>query len=250
MSILFITTFLINPSVKAQNSNRLFNKHHKWGAVTQYNIFDSANISPNNNPNVNYEIFKSKLFALGIVYNFYQYNNWNFNAELQLQWFGDMESITILEAENITSFNYVDLSNTEHDKTGYLPLTAEYIFYETGSFSFGIGAGVGLTYYWHYDISGSSSLTINDVTLFEAFEIDDYQLFYLSNHLQASVYFKREKFMLKASVVYKKSHTSFREGYYEFKNLELSPDFQGIFDQSGDFLGFSLSIYPKKYFNK
>tara|TARA_R110000868_G_scaffold119876_2_gene318084 strand:+ start:1374 stop:2162 length:789 start_codon:yes stop_codon:yes gene_type:complete len=240
-----LIAILKTEKITAQHAKTLFNNHHKWGVVIQYNVFDAANITPTNNPNINYEIFKSKMFALGIAYNFYQYKNWNFKAELQLQWFGNLEGLTILEPENIVPFNYEDLSRTEHDKTGYLPLTAEYVFLNTGSFSFSIGGGLGLTYYWHYDIEGSSGLAINDVTLFEAYERTDYPLFYLSNHLQASIYLKRKSFMLQTSLIYKKSYTSFRTGTYEFKNLKVSPDVKGAFDQSGDFLGISLTIYPK-----
>jgi hypothetical protein len=250
MSLVLIVFFMCIKT-NAQRAENLFVKHQKWGIITQYNLFEGAKVSPTNNINLNYQIPESKLFALGIVYNFYQKKHWNFKTELQLQWFTDYDELLIAEPENVTSSNIVFYGSTTHDKTGYLPVTIEYMFFETGSFSFGVGAGVGLTYYWHYDISGSSGLAINDVTLFEAFQRDDYPLFYFSNHIQASIYFKRKNYMLQASVVYKKNlGDSFKEGRYEFKNLEQSPDVYGTFKQSGDFLGFSLSIYPKKFLNK
>ena len=237
----------LSTSLSAQNID-VFEKYHKLGLVFQYNNFEAANVAPtNNNNNINYQIFKSKVFALGIAYNFHQYKNWNFKAELQLQWFGNNDGITILESENIANIDYISSSSTEHDKMGYLPVTAEYMLFKTDSFSFGIGVGIGLTYYWHYDLSGSSGLAINDVVLFEAFQREDYPLFYFSNHIQASMYFRLKSFMLQASVVYKKNlGDAFTEGHYEFKNLKQSPDIRGDFEQSGDFLGLSLTIYPKK----
>lgn len=245
MSLVLIVVFC-SEKVKAQNAESLFNDYYKLGIVMQFNIFDAANISPTNNNNINYEIFKSKMPAFGIAYNFYQYKNWNFKAELQLQWFGDADGITILEPENIANFSYRDESITEPAYIGYLPLTIEYVFLNTGSFSFSLGGGAGLTYYWHYDIHGSSGLAINDITLFEAYEISDYPLFYLSNHVQASVYFKRKELLFQASLIYKKSYTSFRQGTYEFKNLKTSPDISGGIDQSGDFWGISMIFYFKK----
>jgi hypothetical protein len=56
--------------------------------------------------------------------------------------------------------------------------------------------------------------------------------------------------MLQASIIYKKSYTSFKEGTYEFKNLEMSPDVNGSINQSGDFIGFGLTIYPKRFKKK
>ena len=232
--------------MSAQNPENLYKNYHKWGLIVQYNIFDAANITPTNNPNVNYELYKNKLFALGIAYNFYQYKNWNLKAELQLQWYGHHDGLTILEPENIADFNYLDETTISHDKMGYLPLTAQYVFLNKKKFSLSIGGGLGLTYYWHYDVSGSSGLAINDTVVFEAFEREDYPLFYFSNHLQTSVYFKSKSFMIQTSLIYKKSYSSFETGTYEFKNLKSSPDINGEFNQSGDFLGISLTFYPKK----
>jgi len=245
MSFMLIAILKIE-SLSAQIAENLYKNYHKWGLIIQYNIFDATNITPTNNPNINYEIFKNKLYALGIVYNFYQYKNWNFKAELQLQWYGHHDGIRILESENIASFDFDREYFTEHDKMGYLPITTEYMLLSKGNFGFSFGGGIGLTYYWHYDISGSSGLAINDTVVFEAFEREDYPLFYFSSHIQASIYFKREKFMLQTSLVYKKSYTSFKTGTYEFKNLKASSDINGIFDQSGNFLGISATIYPKK----
>lgn len=241
-----LIAILKTEKLTAQHAENLFDSHHKLGAVIQYNVFEAANLTPTNNPNVNYELFKNKLFALGISYNFYQYKNWNIKAELQLQWYGHHDGITILEPENIADFNYLDESTISHDKMGYMPISAEYIYLKKASFSFSVGGGLGLTYYWHYDVSGSSSLAINDTVVFEAFEREDYPLFYFSNHLQTSVYFKRKSFMLQTSLIYKKSYSSFKTGTYEFINLKSSQDINGKFNQSGDFLGVSLTIYPKK----
>lgn len=241
-----LIAILKTEKLTAQHANNLFNNYHKWGAIIQYNVFDAATITPTNNSNVNYELFKNKLFAVGISYNFYQHKNWNVKGELQLQWYGHHDGITILEPENIANFDYLDESSTEHDKMGYLPITAEHIFLNTNNFSFSIGGGLGLTYYWHYDISGSSGLSINDIVVFEAFEREDYPLFYFSNHIQASIYFKRKSFMLQTSLIYKKSYSSFKTGTYEFKNLKVSSDINATFDQSGSFSGIAITFYPKK----
>tara|TARA_R110002096_G_scaffold397226_1_gene593168 strand:- start:142 stop:915 length:774 start_codon:yes stop_codon:yes gene_type:complete len=243
MSIVLIA-ILKTEKLSAQNFKNLFGEHHKWGLVGQYNTFSAANITPTNNKYLRYEIFNSKMFAVGIAYNIHQYKKWNFKAELQIQWFGDYEGKTILEPENETSQNIGAFSRTEHDKLGYLPLTAEYMYAKSGSFSFTIGGGLGLTYYEPYNIT--QRLSINNVELFFVNYKTSNSSFYFSNHIQASVYFKRKNIMIQTSLIYKKSYTSFRTGIYEFKNLELSPDLKGSINQSGDFLGLSLTIYPKK----
>ena len=245
VSILLVVVFSVF-EVNCQNAENIFDNYYKFGIIGQFNIFKEAHTSSTNNNNLSFDIFKSKVFALGLSYNIFQYKNLNIKAELQLQWFGNNKSIVILEPENIVPFDYIDYSNTEFDKLGYLPVSADYIFFKKGNVAFSIGTGVGLTYYWHYNISGSSGLSINDTILFEAYEINDYPLFYLSNHIQTSTYLTTNSLMLQLSIIYKKSYTSFRQGTYKFTNLKKSPEVIGNFNQNGNFLGVALTFYLKK----
>jgi len=231
----------------AQNAENLFKTHYKWGVTGQFNTFKAAEITeiPNNN-SVEYAILKDQKMAIGLNYNFYQYKNWNFRAGLQLQWFGNAEEKFIAEEETILPSDYGLWSRVEHDHLIYLPLTAEYVFLETGSFYFALGGGLGLTYYHYYEALSDGGIAINDVQVFSVLYDSDENPFYGSTHLESSIFFKRKSFMLQASVIYNKSFKSYRTGHYTFMNLQQSPNVTGTIDQSGDYLGVSLTFYLKK----
>jgi len=243
MGILLIVIFKIE-NVKAQNAEDLFKNHHKWGITGQYNIFSEADITPTNNNRINYEIFKNKRFAIGLDYNFYQHRKWNFKVGLQLQWFGNDAGYTILEEENITPFNIGNFYRTEHDRILHLPFGVEYVFLKRGKFFISFGGGAGISYYQFDAVTFDSS--INDVPIFISNYENSKSPFYSSGHLETSIYFKRKSFMFQASLIYNKSFKSYRKGNYEFLNLEISPDTKGEIDQSGDFMGVSLTVYLKK----
>jgi len=235
-------------NLTAQNAENLFDSHYKWGVTGQLNTFKAAEITEKpNNGNVEFAILKDQKMAVGLSYNFYQYKSWNFKTDLQLQWFGNVRQMFIAEEETILPFDFSRWSRTEHDRLVYLSLTAEYVFFKTGSFYFAFGGGLGLTYYKYYEIYGDGGgLSINDVQVFSDLYNSDETPFYGSAHLETSIYFKRKSFMLQASVIYNKSFKSYRTGVYKFTNLEVSPGVVGTIDQSGDYLGISLTFYLKK----
>jgi len=244
MSFMLIVVFG-SKNVAAQNAEKLFENHTRWGITGQYNIFSEAVITPTRNNNLSYEILKSKRFAVGLEYNLYQSKNWNFKTGLQLQWFGNELGYEILEPENETSFNLGGFVSTEHDKLVYLPISGEYVFFTTKNLFFSFIAGLNLTYYESYD-DETFTTSINDVQLFTSSYKNNSSPMNFGIHFGPSIYLKRKSFMLQMNLVYKKSFSSFRKGTYQFSNLELSPDVSGTIDQSGDFLGAGLTIYFKK----
>ncbi len=243
MGILLIVVFSFG-GLRAQTAENLFEHHHKWGITGQYNIFSAGRVSPTGTPGLDYAIPKNKRFAVGAVYNFRQYKNWNFRAGLQLQWLGT-ERAYFMSKEEIGSPKDFRLGYAiDQDLVFYMPVTAEYVLHGTDSFSFTLGGGLGLSYFLYFGESSvlSGSGSIGEKQIFSYFESNKNR-FLTSGHVEASVYFKRKSFMLQAALVYKKSFTSFRTGNYEFTNLEISPNVQGNTDQSGDFWGIALTAY-------
>ena len=243
MGVLSIVVFSFG-GLKAQTAENLFEHHHKWGITGQYNTFSAARVSPTGTPGLDYVIPKSRRFAVGAVYNFYQYKNWNLRAGLQLQWLGTEKTFFIAKEEIGSPKDFEKWWATYQDKVLYMPVTAEYVLHGTDSFSFALGGGLGLSYFWHFGENSvlNGGLSKGDKQIFDYFDSNKNQ-FLTSGRLEASVYFKRKSFMLQAGLVYKKSFASFRTGSYEFTNLEISPDVGGSIDQSGDFWGIALTAY-------
>ncbi len=243
ISLLLIVVFYSN-NLEAQNAVNLFNNYHKWGITVQYNTFSAADVTPTNNDNLNYSVLKSKLYAFGFEYNFYQYNNWNFKTGVQLQWFGDADKLFISQKETVLNFDIDEWSRSNHDLIVYLPITTEYIFLKKGAVNFSLGGGLALSYY--RETNSGRFFDIDNTPIFNADTNNSRNPFYISGHIEASVYFKRKSFLLQTSIIYNKSYKSYRTGLYEFSNLQMSPNTKGLIIQSGDFIGVSLSVYFKK----
>ncbi|MCF6214473.1 MAG: hypothetical protein L3J45_10670 [Flavobacteriaceae bacterium] len=243
ISLLLIVVFY-SPNLRAQSAKELFNNYHKWGITGQNNIFSAADVTPTNNSNFNYNILKSKRFAFGFEYNFYQYKNWNFKTGVQLQWFGNAENLFISQKETVLSFDINSWSRITDDLIVYLPVTAEYVFLKKGNVNFSLGAGLALSYY--RETIGGSFFNIDNQPIFNADTNNNSKPFYTSGHIEASIYFKRKRFMLQTSIIYNKSYKTYRAGLYEFSNLQVSPNTKGLIIQSGDYIGVSLTIYFKK----
>ncbi len=244
MSLLLIAVFYSN-NIKAQNAEKLFNNYHKWGVTGQYNIFPAADITPTNNANLDYKILKDKLFSFGFTYNFYQKKRWNFKARLQLQWFGNTEDLFISKEETVLPINLSLNTRSTRDLILYFPITTEYVFFKKGNINIALGGGLALSYYGFSDLV-ISKLGVDDIPIFISNYINSTNPFYTSGHIEASVYFKRKKIMFQTSIIYNKSFKSYRTGKYEFKNLDASPVTRGYIDQSGDYIGVSLTVYFKK----
>jgi len=238
--------------ITAQNAKDLFTTHFKWGVTGQFNTFKAADITETpENPNVKYAILKSQLMAVGLSYNFYQYKNWNFRAGLQLQWFGNAQELYLAKEEIVIPYDYADWARINHDLLVYVPVTAEFVFLRTGSFYFTLGGGFGLTYYAYDKITrvlsiGNTTAPTIEEQVFNVIYYNSKPPFYGSAHIEGSIFFKRKSFLLQASLIYNKSFKSYRTGTYTFMNLQVSPDVTGTIDQSGDFLGVSLTFYLKK----
>ena len=242
---LLYTVVFFSTTLVGQNAESLFETHHKWGVTGQFNTFSAADISTTNNLNLNFKILKTKRLGVGLTYNAHQTKHWNFKAALQLQWFSNQETLFISKAETALLFDIDELSGGLDELLVYLPLTVEYVVFANGKFSFSLGVGIGFTHYKPID-RVTTGLSIDGVDIFNANYINRERPIYTSDHLEASVYFKTKHILLQASVIYKNSFEVFRSGDYSFTNLQQSPDVSGAINQSGDFLGFSLTLYFKK----
>jgi hypothetical protein len=243
MSLLLIAVFSSN-IINAQSAKDLFNNYHKWGITAQYNIFSEANVTPTNNSNLNYSNLKSKLYAFGVEYNFYQYKSWNFKTGVQLQWFGDADKLFISQKETVLNFDIDEWSRSNHDLILYLPISTEYVFFKKRVINFSLGGGLALSYY--RETNSGRFFDIDNAPIFNADTNNSTNPFYTSGHIEASVYLKRKSFMLQVSIIFNKSYKSYRTGLYEFSNLQESPNTKGLIIQSGDFTGVSLTVYFKK----
>ncbi|NCT16378.1 MAG: hypothetical protein GW774_14090 [Flavobacteriales bacterium] len=244
MSLLLLAVFYTD-NLNAQNAENLFKNYHKWGVTGQLNNFTKGDVTATSNNNFNYEVLKNRRFAFGLTYNFYQYKDWNFKAGIQLQWFGNENKIFISSEETALPVDINSGIITSNDRIVYLPLTFENVLLTKGNINLSLGGGLALSYL-RETIGNLTIENNNSIPIFTSDANINKSTLYTSGHLDASIYFKAKNFNLQTSVIYSKSFKSFKTGTYEFSNLVTAPNTRGAIDQSGDFIGLSLTLYFKK----
>jgi len=242
MGSMLIVVFCVT-TTNAQNAEKLFKNNYKWGLTAQFNIFSGSKNSGNND-NFYYKLAKSKMPSVGVQYNFYQYKNWNFKADVQLQWFGDKDRFFIAGEETVLSSYWSDLSYSNLELILYVPVTVEYVFSSNKKINFSIGGGLGISYF-KFNESAFSSFSLNHILIFSNYYHGNGD-YYTSGHLEAGIYYKTKGgTMFKTSLLYKKSFKDFRTGETQFLNLQQSPDTTIKLEQTGNFIGLSTTIYFK-----
>lgn len=162
-----------------------------------------------------------------------------------MQWFGNIEDLFISKEETVLPIDLSLVTSSTRDLILQFPITTEYVFLKKGNINITLGGGFALSYYRFTDLV-TSKLGIDAIPIHISNYTNSTNPFYTSGHLETSIYFKRKNFMLQTSLIYNKSFKSYRTGKYEFRNLEVSPDTRGLIDQSGDFMGLSLTVYFRK----
>lgn len=239
--ILFFTVI-----ANAQNNKHPYEKYFKWGFVGGINIFTEAKMtSEYPNANVSYQVNSTADWAIGLEYNIFLDDKWHTNIALKTQWFGDKETEFIGKNETTLPVDFLEVSWTNPDFTLSLPISMVYTYQLSPKVSINAGAGLGLTYYRYTDIV-TSGIELDFLLIRESNYSSHKNPFYISGHLEAGLGFELAKTLIQTKAIYSKSFKSYRTGTYQFTNLQESPDFGGTIDQSGDYLGFSLSIHFRK----
>ena len=244
MSSMLIVVFC-TVSLKAQNAKKLFKNNYKWGINMQLNNYFGSNNYKAHKDSYYYKITTSYVPAIGLRYNFLQIKNWNFNAGLQVNFFGDRDEEYIAPKELPNIGGSWGVVSSELSSILYIPITAEYIFSTERKITYSLGAGFGMSYY-QYNEDASGTFDVNYIPISRINYIGNGNYF-ASGHIKASMYFKTKGgTMFQTSINYKKSFKNYREGEYSVTNLAESPDNTQKFSQSGDYLGLSLAVYLKK----
>ncbi len=246
MSIALIACFY---NLKAQNSADFLKDYIKFSAFGQYTV-EKEGVVFKEDPTVNYSINKYVVQHFGVSFNVYQTKHWNFKTGLIFKFKLIAESFLWTGEQTGAEFDYKFSSTFDSaSKMNAIPLIAEYIIPISKRIKWEIAPSFTFAYFTGQEGGGGHILGFNPnpIEMYTYFDGYDKNPLFTSAEISTGFYFLFKHFMLQPEFRYSKSFRDVFTGHYTIENLRTEPhNSKGTFKQSGDYWGFSLSIYIKK----
>jgi len=197
-------------------------------------------------PSVNYDLIKYPTAHFGILYNIYQYKNWNFKSGMIFKPKAERKLLNFTKKQTgLNSDIKYQFTSSGGDFMTSVPLVAEYIVPISNSIKFSIAPSFSLS--WYNDHGGGSGHVRNGAAIYAFDDDNSDKPFHASAEISAGFYFLFKHFMLHPEFRYSKSFKDIKTGYYITENYLTEPhSSKGTYKQTGDYWGLSLSLYLKK----
>jgi len=241
MSFLLITVFT---QAVSQNTNSFLKDYYKLGAFGQYTV-DSKGIVYKEDPTVGYNLLEYKSYQFGLLYNIYQEKKWNFKTGFILKFKSTKERMSFKKEQ--TGYNR-DISYTistySASRMYSVPLITEYIIPLNNRIKWEVAPSLTFSYYTGQ--KGDSGNFRGSAKIYKFYDGYKKKPFFVSAEISTGFYILFKHFMLQPEFRYSKSFRPILTGYYETEGFLTEPhSSKGTFEQSGDYWGFSLSVYIK-----
>lgn len=243
MSILLIVVFSTTGTAQ-ENATDFLKEYYPIGVFGQYTN-NSKGTVVKEDLTVNYDLLSYVTAQYGFVYNVYQTKRWNFKTGIILK--PKMEKVGLHFTKEQTGrdfdFRYTATVSGD-DKMWSFPLIAEYIVPLSDKVKWVIAPSFTISIYKDFGGNGLNARTakiwhIND-------DRSDVPL-HTSAEISTGFYFSFKHIMLQPEIRYSKSFNTLKSGNYTTENYLTTPNSStGTFKQSGDYWGFSLTVYIKK----
>ena len=248
MSILLIVVFC--NKAKAQANNSFLKDYYRFGIFGQYTV-EKAGVVYKEDPNVNFDLKKYVVQQTGIIFNAYQHKNWLLKTGIILKHKMTHEKYIFTRAQIDRAYPVVRGFTFDVGARMYaIPIIAEYIVPITKRIKWEIAPSFSLAYFTGQEGSTLFSFNIdrpNPPTMEVLFDGYYKNPLFSSAEISTGFYVLFKYFMLQPEFRYSKSFRDVLTGYYTVKDFKTEPhNSKGTFKQSGDYWGFSLSIYVKK----
>ena len=194
-------------------------------------------------------------FQLGAKRYFSRTFKWSFNTGVILNWIPSPDLSYDITSEIPEEYSYSPNENRYDGLVGVyvtVPLNMEYkqrlarniyINFSTG-LNIGLGSGVYASY--NDAVLKEEQDENRKVDVFEM-NVSSYDNgVILTGTLSAGFYFTFQKFMLQTNVIYNKNFKNLWQGEYSFSSLLNLGRTVGTYKQSGDYFGFSTTVFLKR----
>jgi hypothetical protein len=237
-----LLALLATSTFYSQNAEVLFKeKYSKVGLELGINKMYTSNTP---NPAL-FEWLPSKTFTLGVSYNFYQKENFNFKLSFL---YSSFSQNTQFVTSTTAGYQLINSSSTGPYSLFMLPFETEYIFKISDKYYYSLISGVELTYNPNGSDGGFSEEGSGSGGNFTSIETVEYARnfpLYIGFNLGASFTIATKPMLLKLNVKY---HYQFEEYIYEgISTITVN----GVSTQAkqsitGNYFGFGVSILPNK----
>lgn len=239
LSLWFSMFIIVN--IKAQNTEHAYIDYTSWGFTLGINRFDKGSSIPNKpNTKASFKQMGTSDYTVGVNYNHIINSNISFELAVKAQLFGDIK---------YAQFDSRKQPGKVGSSTSFIlsiPLTAYYTFEFSNYLKIDVGSGIGLAIYQYQSISttGIGDMYGDAYVILE--ESNNINPYYPTAHVEIGFGIEMGKVLLQPKLMYSKSFKAYRKGNFQFSDLTDEPNFGGIFEQSGNFIGFYLGIRFKK----
>ncbi|MCF6279184.1 MAG: hypothetical protein L3J14_02435 [Flavobacteriaceae bacterium] len=247
MSVMLIVVFSTT-GIAQENATDFLKDYYPIGAFIQYTN-NSKGTVVKEDPTVNYGLPSYVTAQYGFVYNIYQTKRWNFKTGLILKPKALKESLNFTIEQTDANFDFpITTVLSGDDKMWSFPLIAEYIVPISNKVKWIIAPSFTISIYKDFGGSGLNSRGPSPAArmIFVNDDRSDKPL-HTSAELSTGFYFPLKHIMLQPEIRYSKSFNTLKSGSYTTENYRTTPNSStGTFKQSGDYWGFSLTVYIKK----
>jgi len=248
MSIILIVVF--TTQLKAQEKPTSFlKKYYSMHAFVQYTN-NIKGVVIKQDPSVNYDILSYITPQFGVLFNVFQTNNFNFKVGIVLKNKMLVEGFNFTQAQTNSSygdFSYITELGGD-DNMWSFPFIVEYIYPINKRIKWMVAPSITVSSYRDYGGYGLSAFgPIPRAALYTTKDNRGDKPIHSSAEISTGFYLLFKHFMLQPEFRYSKSFTTLKSGSYVTDNYRTGANnTTGTYTLSGDYWGFSLSIYVKK----
>jgi hypothetical protein len=246
MSLVLIVVFNNWATAQEKESATAFLKdYYRISGFGQYTNNRAGTVSKED-PTVNYDVLSNITAQYGLLINVYQTNRWNFKTGIILKPL--IFSLGLNFTKEQTGFD-IDIPYSTHlsgdDTIWSLPLVAEYIIPLNNRIKWMVAPSFTISNYRYF---GGNELNRRRASIFTTFDDRSSKPIHTSAELSTGFYVLFKYFMLQPELRYSKSFNTIKSGSFTTENFLTVPDgSKGSYKISGDYWGFSLNIYIKKF---
>ena len=218
-----------------------------WGVNGVFVQYDKGktNYGVTDSPVTMYHM-QTPSFNLGLSLNVYHHKRFIVKTGFGIRYIYEKQRYHIDYDQTYSPYgNDFIIESSSDDVVMYIPIRLDYLVYKKLFIFTSINPG----YYKEY---GGKSYDLKDtIEIFQTYPEQDNWL-YLDLEFGFGMYLPTKFALFQPYLYYNKSFHNMWQGTIKIKGIKHRPytEINGTFEQSGNYLGFGLNIYPKKFWKK
>ena len=232
----------------AQNKTDFIQKYTFFGTYASYNYYSKGNTfyGVNDSP-VNVQNINVSSYSIGGVFQVYRTKNFIFQTGFRLRHIIELRKFQIDkdQFDNPMPYYFWWTGSDFGDNILEFPIRIEYLFFH----KWYLYASPVLGYHKQYE--GSEDNTYGGINIYSHYYKRN-DSFHFSFEAGLGIYFLTKFILIQPYVYYSKSFNNMWEGDLIIRGIKHRDytEIHGKFNQSGNYIGIGLNLFPKKFWKK